>query len=51
MNAERFATFVVAAYSGAMAIAKAEQNVRALIACRDEIMASLAKHETKAARS
>jgi AcrR family transcriptional regulator len=47
MDAESFATFVVAAYSGAMAIAKAEQNVRALTTCRDEIIASLARFETK----
>jgi TetR/AcrR family transcriptional repressor of nem operon len=46
MNAESFATFVVAAYSGAMAIAKAEQNVRALAQCRDEILSSLARFET-----
>jgi TetR/AcrR family transcriptional repressor of nem operon len=45
MDAESFATFVVASYSGAMAIAKAEQNVRALIRCRDEIIASLARFE------
>jgi TetR/AcrR family transcriptional regulator, transcriptional repressor for nem operon len=47
IDAESFATFVVAAYSGAMAIAKAEQNVRALIQCRDEITASLARFETR----
>ena len=47
MDTESFATFVVASYSGAMAIAKAEQNVRALIRCRDEIIASLARFETK----
>jgi TetR/AcrR family transcriptional regulator, transcriptional repressor for nem operon len=47
MDAESFATFVVAAYSGAMAIAKAEQKVRALIQCRDEITASLARFEPR----
>jgi TetR/AcrR family transcriptional regulator, transcriptional repressor for nem operon len=47
MDTESFATFVVASYSGAMAIAKAEQNVRALIRCRDEIVASLSRFEPK----
>jgi TetR/AcrR family transcriptional repressor of nem operon len=47
MDAESFATFVVASYSGAMAIAKAEQNVRALTRCRDEIIASMARFETR----
>jgi len=45
MNAETFATLMVATYSGAMAIAKAEQNVRALKACRGELIAALAKFE------
>lgn len=45
MDAESFSTFVVAAYSGAMAIAKAEQSVRALRRCRDEILACLARFE------
>ena len=51
MDVESFATFVVAAYSGAMAIAKAEQNVRALKTCRGELMAALGKFETKMKRA
>jgi AcrR family transcriptional regulator len=47
IDPERFATFVVAAYSGAMAIAKAEQNVRALGECRDEVLASLERFEKR----
>ncbi|GLQ57146.1 TetR/AcrR family transcriptional regulator [Devosia nitrariae] len=38
----RLATLVVAAYSGAMAIAKAGQDVRPLINCRAELAALLA---------
>ncbi len=41
IDAEKFATFVVSAYSGAMAIAKAEQNSRALKICAQQLSALL----------
>lgn len=47
-NAQRLALFVVAAYSGAMAMAKASQDVMPLRQCRDQIVAMLA--ETTGAR-
>jgi TetR/AcrR family transcriptional repressor of nem operon len=50
MDVEAFATFVVATCSGAMALAKAEQNVRALKTCRGELSAALGKFERKLKR-
>lgn len=42
VHAGRLATLVIAAYSGAMAMAKARQDVRPLIECRQELAAILA---------
>ncbi|HWK94243.1 MAG TPA: TetR/AcrR family transcriptional regulator [Pseudolabrys sp.] len=44
LHPDRLATLVIAAYSGAIAMAKARQNVQPLIDCRSELASLLAAH-------